>query len=328
MLLTPTSISLMITLAFSMLLSVSSNSWFLAWLGLEMNLMVFTPLILKNYNKYSSESTVKYFLTQTFASMLIMMAIAPLLSLGLVKTILIILVSLLLKMGAAPTHSWVPAVSSGVSWPYLLVLLTTQKVAPLFLASYTMNMPLTSSTMYMYIIASASLGSIGGLSQTALRKMLAFSSIAHLAWMLFTLILSSNLTIIYFIFYFIISLTLVYPIHVNQLSTINQILMDKSRLLKLNVIASTMSLSGLPPFTGFAPKMLVLMVSTNNTVIVLILVWSSVTSMFFYLRVILLSTYQSPSTMNTSMTSSYSMNPVLINLLGLPLTPILTNYAN
>ena len=65
-----------------------------------------------------------------------------------------------------------------------LTLITIQKVAPMILASYTITEPNSLLITLIASISSRVIGSLGGLNQTLLRKILAYSSINHIAWML------------------------------------------------------------------------------------------------------------------------------------------------
>ena len=63
-----TKILLLITLVGDVLLSVSSNSWLWAWIGLEINLISFIPLMSNVKNMYNTEASLKYFIVQVLAS--------------------------------------------------------------------------------------------------------------------------------------------------------------------------------------------------------------------------------------------------------------------
>jgi NADH-ubiquinone oxidoreductase chain 2 len=97
---------------------------------------------------------------------------------------------LLLKVGAAPFHFWFPGVAEGLSWDNLVVLITWQKAAPFILINYTVG---TSFLITTSIILSSLVGAVGGFNQVSLRKIIAFSSINHIAWMLGAFLVSEVL---------------------------------------------------------------------------------------------------------------------------------------
>jgi len=101
---------------------------------------------------------------------------------------------LLLKRGAAPFHFWFPNVIEGLSWINSLILITWQKIAPLILTSYI----IINKIILISVILSIIIGSLGGLNQTSLRKLMAFSSINHLGWILSAIYSRESLWIIYF----------------------------------------------------------------------------------------------------------------------------------
>ena len=180
-----------LSLTLGIFIAISSNSWFTSWLGLELNLLSFIPIITSRFNSYSSEAALKYFLVQALGSTIILVSSTAIRVLKNPR--ILILIALLLKIGAAPLHFWFPPIIQGVTWTQCIILITLQKIAPLILISYT----LTSSISYFIIqissILSAFVGAIGGLNQTFLRKILAYSSINHISWILAALLLRSNI---------------------------------------------------------------------------------------------------------------------------------------
>lgn len=87
----------------------------------------------------------------------------------------------MLKIGAAPLHFWFPSVIRGLSWGRCIVLLRIQKIAPLGLLSYIVREVDISGLIIVRVIAGAIVGSVGGLNQVFLRKIIAYSSINHIS---------------------------------------------------------------------------------------------------------------------------------------------------
>lgn len=197
---------------------------------------------------------------------------------------IIILSALLLKRGTAPFHFWFPNVIEGLSWINSLILITWQKIAPLILISY-LNI---KSIILTCAIISVIVGSLGGLNQTSLRKLISFSSINHLGWILSAIYTRESLWIIYFLFYSFLSFCLIFIFNNFKLYHINQLfsLFFKSKILKFSIILNLLSLGGLPPFLGFLPKWLVIQSTIINNQLFLITVLTVITliTLYFYLR--------------------------------------------
>nr|WCB98567.1 NADH dehydrogenase subunit 2 [Bactrocera carambolae] len=272
------------------LITVSSNSWLGAWMGLEINLLSFIPLMNSN-NLTSTEASLKYFLTQAMASAVLLFAIMmmylnnyPIIQDNSSYSNLMIISSLLLKSGAAPFHFWFPNVMEGLSWMNALTLMTWQKIAPLMLISYTT----LNTFIFMVIIASTVTGSLGGLNQTSLRKLMAFSSINHLGWMLAAMQASESMWYIYFSFYTFLSFSLTFMFNNFKMFHINQLFNSffNSKILKFILFLNLLSLGGLPPFIGFLPKWLViqLLVLKSQYVLMTIMTVMTLITLFFYLR--------------------------------------------
>lgn len=284
----------LITLIRGSLIAVSSNSWLGAWIGLEINLLSFIPLIIYTNNLLATEAALKYFLTQALASSVLLFSIIIFIFLNnfiynlniLDNNVFIIINSaLLLKIGAAPFHFWFPGVIEGLRWINNLILMTWQKIAPLILISYC----LIDKFIIFVIIFSVLVGSIGGLNQSSLRKIIAFSSINHLGWILAGIILIKNLWEEYFIIYSFLSFTLVFIFYSFKLFHINQTFSIFSNFptIKFCLFISLLSLGGLPPFLGFLPKWIIIQYLTINNILFLVIfiVCFTLLTLFYYLRI-------------------------------------------
>nr|WEG23124.1 NADH dehydrogenase subunit 2 [Siphona sp. 1 HNL-2023a] len=269
-------------------ISISANSWLSAWMGLEINLLSFIPLMSDN-TLLSTESSLKYFLIQALASSILLFAmIMYLININKMNIFLItemlMFSSLLLKMGASPFHFWFPNVMEGLSWFNVLILMTWQKLAPLMMISY-INM---KSLMYISIILSSMIGALGGLNQTSLRKLMAYSSINHLGWMLMAIFNSNLLWMNYFLFYSILSFSVIFMLNMFKISYLNQMfmLMFNSKNMKFFIMFNLLSLGGLPPFTGFFPKWMIIQSLTMNNQLYMMIFLSLTTlvTLYFYMR--------------------------------------------
>nr|QZK21675.1 NADH dehydrogenase subunit 2 [Amitermes sp. QLD_002] len=288
-----TKVLLLITLVSGMLVSVSSNSWLGAWMGLEINLMSFIPLMSNVKNMYNTEASLKYFIVQVLASAtLLFMVVMKTLTEDLFTfesstyTPMIICTPLLLKSGAAPFHWWFPGVMEGLSWENCALLMTVQKAAPLMLMSYLIDI---NAFTLSIILMSTIVGAIGGMNQTSMRKILTYSSINHTGWMLIALTTSENLWMVYFMIYSTLALTVVSAIKLSGVSFINQTMMTnkETKLMKFMMFTSLLSLGGLPPFLGFLPKWIVIqaMIANNMTPLATIVVVTSLITLYYYLKI-------------------------------------------
>nr|URH17021.1 NADH dehydrogenase subunit 2 [Pericapritermes sp. H SH-2022a] len=288
-----TKVLLLITLVGGMLVSVSSNSWLGAWMGLEINLMSFIPLMSNVKNMYNTEASLKYFIVQVLASAtLLFMVVMKTLTEDLFTfemnphTPMIICTPLLLKSGAAPLHWWFPGVMEGLSWENCALLMTVQKAAPLMLMSYLIEINIFTLSV---ILMSTMVGAIGGLNQTSMRKILTYSSINHTGWMLIALTMSENLWMVYFAIYSTLALTVVAAIKLSGVSFINQTMMTnkETTLTKFMMFTSLLSLGGLPPFLGFLPKWIVIqaMITNNMAPLATVVVVMSLITLYYYLKI-------------------------------------------
>nr|YP_002261378.1 NADH dehydrogenase subunit 2 [Calliptamus italicus]ACG59322.1 NADH dehydrogenase subunit 2 [Calliptamus italicus] len=280
------------TLMMGTILSISSNSWFGVWMGLEINLLSFIPMLANNKNMMMNESSIKYFIVQAMASTMLLFSILLIqmkYPMGWESKFIpsvMISSSLLLKIGAAPFHFWFPEVMGASSWINCLTLMTWQKIAPMMVLSYCIQM---STFMFLIIIMSIIIGAMGGLNQTSLRQLLAYSSISHLGWMISSLIVSENVWELYFIIYSLLSLILVLLFKQMNLFFMNQIYSASNMKteIKFMMFLSLLSLGGLPPFLGFLPKWIVMqsLVENNLTTLMTIMVVLTTITLYYYMRI-------------------------------------------
>nr|UYA97811.1 NADH dehydrogenase subunit 2 [Megacopta lobata]UYA97824.1 NADH dehydrogenase subunit 2 [Megacopta lobata] len=266
------------------LITLFSNSWISMWMGLEINMMSFIPLM-KSKMKKTSEAIMIYFLVQSMSSALLMFSIiTSYMKMNSSMMLSMIMFStLMIKMGAAPFHMWVPEIMSKMSWKSCIMLMTWQKLAPM---SMTMNSAPKSELLMMTVVMSVIVGSIGGINQTSLRKIMAYSSINHLGWML-TLNKIQNNWMSYLIMYSIMVMMICTMFSSYNMLFINQInSMNLSMMEKTTIVTSMMSLGGLPPFLGFLPKWMVIqiLVENNMYMMLLIMIISSLVTLFYYMR--------------------------------------------
>nr|ARH54963.1 NADH dehydrogenase subunit 2 [Curculionidae sp. 7 AH-2016] len=304
------------------LISISSISWLMIWIGLEINLLSIMPLLKNNKNIYSSEATIKYFIVQAMASAIFLFSICLLSNLKIMNfysnffIIIILNSAILLKLGAAPFHAWFPEIISGLNWNMIFIMSTWQKIAPMILISYTMNSSLFFS---MVMILSSMISGFQGLNQTMLQKIIAYSSINHVSWMIACIMNSLSIWILYFFIYFLINLNIMMIFNLFNISHYIQLnkLFNSNKKLKFFFMMNFLSLGGLPPFLGFLPKWMTIyfMVKNNYYFTTYMMIIFSLFLLYMYLQI----TFSSLS-MNSEESIIFSMKnylfkPMLFNLL-------------
>nr|YP_010743967.1 NADH dehydrogenase subunit 2 [Corigetus marmoratus]WET31970.1 NADH dehydrogenase subunit 2 [Corigetus marmoratus] len=276
------------------LMAISACSFFIAWIGLEINLLSIIPLFKNMKNKYPSEASIKYFITQAMGSSLFMFAIVVCFTKNMppsknpnIIELILVSTALLLKMGAAPFHFWLPEVSSGLNWPSNFILLTWQKIAPIILISYQIN--IYSMFFSIIIITSSMISGLQGLNQICLRKIMAYSSINHVSWMISSLLTSTTIFHYYFITYCLINMNILLifnKFNIFFLSQLSTILTFKKKM-KFLFMLNFLSLGGLPPFLGFLPKWLTInnMINNKHYAMTTILIILTLITLYFYMRI-------------------------------------------
>nr|WPM99072.1 NADH dehydrogenase subunit 2 [Sebastes paucispinis] len=319
----------------------ASSHWLLAWMGLEMNTLAIIPLMAQHHHPRAVEAATKYFLIQAAGAAMLLFASTTnawltgqwdLLQITHPFPTALITLALALKMGLAPVHSWLPEVLQGLDLTTGLILSTWQKLAPFALLVQT---PYANTTLLVILgLTSTIVGGWGGLNQTQLRKILAYSSIAHLGWMVIVLQFSPSLTILTLFTYFIMTFSAFLMFKLNKATNINALATSWTKTPALTALAPLLllSLGGLPPLTGFMPKWLILQELTKQDLApaATLAAMTALLSLYFYLR-LSYATALTISPNNLTATSPWRLpslqltlplaTSTMATLLLLPLTP-------
>nr|YP_009685960.1 NADH dehydrogenase subunit 2 [Nothobranchius foerschi]QDW10502.1 NADH dehydrogenase subunit 2 [Nothobranchius foerschi] len=329
-----------LTLGLGTTITLMSTHWLLAWVGLEINMLAILPLMIKQHHPRAVEATTKYFLVQATAAATLLFANtmnAWLTGMWEISQtthplpLTMITTALSLKLGLAPLHAWLPDIMQGLDLKMGLILTTWQKVAPFSLLFQINN----GTLMSLLALTSILIGGWGGLNQTQLRKILAYSSIAHLGWMFLVIRFLPSLSLMTLLIYIMMTFSLFNTLMLNKTTNINSLSISWMKMPALTALTPLilLSLGGLPPLTGFLPKWMILQELTkqNFNVTATTAALSALLSLFFYLRL----TYNMTLTIapNTSTnTLSWRLNnknilmpiatSITMTLLLLPLSPL------
>lgn len=339
-----TSTAIYFTLFSGTIITLFSSHWLLAWVGLEISILAITPILFHKGNPRSTEATCKYFLIQATASIILIIGtIINFIDSGQWTlsnpynqiSSFILTIALSIKIGLAPFHLWIPEITQGIPLKSGLIILTWQKIAPVSIA-YQIASSINSTLILFIGTLSIILGGWGGLNQTQLRKILAYSSIAHMGWIIAIITYNPTLTIFNLIVYIILTINifmfLLYYKKTTTLSLSN--LWNKFPLLAPTVLIVLISLGGLPPLTGFTPKWVILkeLISNNNIIFSTLIAILALLNLYFYTRLIYSTSLTLfPSFNNTKIKWQFeSVKPtpllpifIITSILSLPLIPIL-----
>nr|YP_009166752.1 NADH dehydrogenase subunit 2 [Canis lupaster]ALB78419.1 NADH dehydrogenase subunit 2 [Canis lupaster] len=341
----PILIIIMATIMTGTMIVMLSSHWLLIWIGFEMNMLAVIPILMKKYNPRAMEASTKYFLTQATASMLLMMGVTinllysgqwviSKISNPIASTMMT--TALTMKLGLSPFHFWVPEVTQGITLMSGMILLTWQKIAPMSVL-YQISPSINTNLLMLMALASVLVGGWGGLNQTQLRKIMAYSSIAHMGWMAAIITYNPTMMILNLTLYILMTLSTFMLFMLNSSTTTLSLshMWNKFPLVTSMILILMLSLGGLPPLSGFIPKWMIIQELTKNNMIIIptLMAITALLNLYFYLRL----TYNTaltmfPSTNNMKMkwqfeyTKKATLLPPLIitSTMLLPLTPMLS----
>lgn len=341
----PILIAILATVITGTIIVILSSHWLLIWIGFEMNMLAIIPILIKKFNPRAIEASTKYFLTQATASILLIIGVTiNLLYSGqwIISKVsnpaasTIITIALTIKLGLSPFHFWVPEVTQGISLSSGMILLTWQKIAPISVL-YQISPSINTDLITLVALASVLIGGWGGLNQTQLRKIIAYSSIAHIGWIAAIIIYNPTVIFLNLSLYILITLS-TFILFILSASTTTLSLShtwNKIPLIASTILTLILSLGGLPPLSGFIPKWIIIQELTKNDIIVVptLIAITALLNLYFYIRL----TYSTaltifPSANNIKIkwqfehTKKITLLPplIIISTILLPIIPIIS----
>nr|QUT09536.1 NADH dehydrogenase subunit 2 [Metopidius indicus] len=324
-------------------ITISSNHWMMAWTGLEINTLAIIPLISKSHHPRAVEAAIKYFLVQATASTLVLFSSTinawhtgqwDITQLTHPTSSLLMTTAIAMKLGLVPFHFWFPEVLQGSTMTTALLLATMMKLPPITLLLLTTH-SLNPTLLTAMALTSTGLGGWMGLNQTQIRKILAFSSISHLGWMMIIIIYNPKLTLLTFYLYSLMTATVFLTLNTTKIMKLSTMMISwtKTPMLNATLMLTLLSLAGLPPLTGFLPKWLIIQELTKQetTAAATIIAMLSLLGLFFYLRLAYYSTITLPPNSTNHMKQWHTNKPTppllaiitSLSISMLPLSPLI-----
>ena len=303
---------------------IGFKDFFMFFIGLEiLSIPVYVLVGSRKSSPLASEAALKYFFTGSFATAILLFGIGlvfgatgsfNLNEIGfavmsglytpalMIAGVLLIIASLLFKVGAVPFHFWNADVYEGSTNAVTAFMSTVVKIAG-FIAIFKLMKTTFGNLsdqwmyfMYAVIIASLFLGYLSGLKQTSLKRLMAYSGISNTGIGLLALMNGTETgersLVIFLIGYGASSLILLFVSQLineenDEISSFQGI-GYKNPFLGVALLVALLSLSGIPPFTGFFGKFLLIKdVIEFHPILSIAAVISAVIGAYIYLRLIL-----------------------------------------
>ena len=318
-----------------MMVMISASHFLTLYLGLELlSLSLYAMVALQRDSATATEAAMKYFILGAMASGLLLYgmsmlygatgtlevnAVADAISQGvknkelLVFGLVFVVAGLAFKLGAVPFHMWVPDVYHGAPTAMTMLIGTAPKLAVFaFLMRILVEglQPLMihwSGMLEILAVLSMLVGNITAIAQTNLKRMLAYSTIAHMGFLLIGVLSGSiegyGSAMFYAVIYVLMSLGGFGMImllsregfeadNLNDFKGLNQ----RSPWLAFIMLLLMFSMAGVPPTVGFYAKFSVLnaAVSAGHIYLVVLAVLLSLIGAFYYLRIVKLMYFDAP----------------------------------
>ncbi|MFC2415860.1 NADH-quinone oxidoreductase subunit NuoN [Neisseria elongata] len=334
---------------------VSAGHFLVAYIGLELlSLSLYAMIALRRDSARSAEAALKYFVLGALASGLLLYGISMiygatgslnfaivlangqsgvangwLMKLGLV----FVVVALAFKLGAVPFHMWVPDVYEGAPTSVASIIGTAPKMAAAVFAFRilvtAMNNQHADWTQMLVILSVASLliGNLAAIVQTNIKRMLAYSTVSHMGFVLMAFLSGSvgfSAGLYYALTYIVMALVgFGVLMLLSDESFECENIADLAGLNRRNawyaflMLLAMFSMAGIPPLMGFYAKLQVikLLVSANYTWLAVFAVVMSLIGAFYYLRVVRTIYFEEPA--DSRRLSSDGAMKVLLSANGL-----------
>ena len=310
-----------------MLVMISAGHFLSLYIGLElMSLSLYAMIAMRSDNALSLEAAIKYFVLGALASGLFLYGISLIygatggklylnevalavaaggdghttLILGLVFA----LSGLAFKLGAAPFHMWLPDVYHGAPAPMTLFIASAPKVAALAMMMRVLAESLSAlqgdwrDMLIVLAIASLAVGNITAIAQTNIKRMLAYSAIAHSGFMILGVLAGAEglaAAVFYIMAYALMTVggfgvVVLLSTETKECDELDDMrgLATRNGLAAGVMLLLMFSMAGLPPVVGFAAKLSILQAVAKADLIWLavVAVLLSVVGAFYYLRVV------------------------------------------
>lgn len=345
-----------------MMVLVSAHSLLTVYLGLELlSLSLYAMVAMNRDSRTASEAAMKYFVLGALASGMLLYGMSMVYgatgtldlaaireyvatlegrNLILVLGLVFVVVGIAFKLGAVPFHMWVPDVYEGAPTSVTLFIGSAPKIAAfgMLMRLLVDGLPgMQGDWVGMLIILSVlsmGVGNIIAIAQTNLKRMLAYSTIAHVGFLFLGIIAGSkagySASMFYIIVYAFMSLggfaMIVLLGHAGfEADRIDDFkgLNDRNPWYAFLMLILMMSMAGVPPFLGFWAKWSVLreVVAADMTWLAVVAVIFSIVGVFYYLRVIRMMYFEkaeaaSPVVAGPDMRMMVSANALAILALG------------
>jgi len=373
-------LTLLLFALLGILVMISANSFLSLYLGLELlTLCLYALVALNRDSAASTEAAMKYFVLGALASGLLLYGLsmiygatgtltipevaekAKLLSGGandrafLVFGVVFVVAGIAFKLGVVPFHMWIPDVYHGAPTAVTLIIGSAPKLAAFAMAiRLLVNGLLDVAADWQQMLAvlavlSMALGNIAAIAQSNLKRMLAYSTIAHMGFMLLGLlsgVVGGNLlnapdayaaSMFYVVVYVLMSLgAFGMLLYLSRAGFECERLEDMKGLSRRNpwyafiVLVLMFSLAGIPPTAGFYAKLAVLSAAVNAGQIGLAVtaVLLSLIGAFYYLRVVKLMYFDEPRLVTPvegprEMRALLSLNGLALLALGILPQPLM-----
>ena len=297
-----------IVLYFSMvvgfLLITTSNDLFIVFLGVELQSFSFIILLANDKSKFNSvEGGLKYFIVGIISSIFFLLGYlllwlespySPSLFTFNKENIgwILILLSVLTKLGCAPLHFWIIDVLESSNWSLFIIFSLLPKISLIILLSKILSWSIVFDTL---AFSSLILGLMGALNQTKIKRLIAYSSVSNLGLILFLLKtwnLNENQPLyFYMVIYFVNLVTIILLLKFTQKSenpyliNVNKDLNKIFPILGLSLVF--LSVGGVPPFSGFIPKwtLILNLIQEKHYFQSVIVVFLSILTIVYYLSI-------------------------------------------
>ncbi|OGS92865.1 MAG: NADH-quinone oxidoreductase subunit N [Gallionellales bacterium GWA2_59_43] len=318
-----------------MMVMISANHFLTLYLGLELlSLSLYAMVALQRDSAIATEAAMKYFILGALASGLLLYGMSMLygatgsLELGVVsnaiqygvadKSLLVfglvfVVSGLAFKLGVVPFHMWVPDVYHGAPTAMTMLIGSAPKLAAFAFATRILVeglQPLVqhwSGMLIILAVASMAIGNITAIAQTNLKRMFAYSTIAHMGFLLLGLLSGGvegyGSSMFYAVVYVLMSLGAFGMIMLLsrvgfEADTLNDFkgLNQRSPWLAFMMLLLMFSMAGVPPTVGFYAKFSVLnaVVQAGHIWLAVAAVMFSLIGAFYYLRIVKLMYFDAP----------------------------------
>nr|YP_087056.1 NADH dehydrogenase subunit 2 [Tetraleurodes acaciae]AAU14160.1 NADH dehydrogenase subunit 2 [Tetraleurodes acaciae] len=272
------------SLIYFSLLGWCVNSWFTLWILMEASFLFFVVLVVFDANYGVTEFLIKYFIVQILSGVGLLICLLLWMFQVSFNMVWLNVIFLFVKIGFAPFHFWLISILGKMPWLGAFFMFTFMKLLPLLMMIYSLEL----QGLWCFLCLPALVGSLWGMGNSAIQKVLGYSGMVNGCWLLAASAISDSVFFFFFLGYVFVLFSLFCLFNSSNFWYVSQFKFNSFNVVNVVIFfLGAVNFSGIPPFLGFFIKLMVSFsyMFMDFSIFFCILVLFSLFSLIYYFNI-------------------------------------------